>query len=399
MTELVILPPLKALHGQRGAYVLTRKYMEGVAAFARAWPGPVTSLVEISNTATTDMDHAEFAPDDPVTPIEIRPDTQAALAARLKDAALVFTFLSPSEAPLVALCQKVGVPLVFWAEYSPRTERQIMQAETANPLRRWRRLGWLNRATRMRRRMVGQAAGLQCSGQPVYEAYAGLSPDPMVFWDNRVRQAEILSDADLAGRATLLATGAPLRLAFGGRLIAMKGVQFLPEFAQKLCQMGTPFTLDIYGSGPLEADLQRRISAMGLAGHVALKGALDFRTQWLPTLKTQADLFICPHPQGDPSSTYPETMSCGLPTVGFANDAFTTIAAVSDSGWSVPIGDTTALARQVTKLHHARERINAHAKHARDFALEHCFEKTARRRATHLIACAGLSPPEIAGQT
>jgi hypothetical protein len=60
----------------------------------------------------------------------------------------------------------------------------------------------------------------------------------------------------------------------------------------------------------------------------------------------------------------------------------------------VPIGDTAALARQVTELHHARERINAHALCARDFALEHCFEKTAMRRATHLIAASRAVAPK-----
>jgi colanic acid/amylovoran biosynthesis glycosyltransferase len=396
MTELVVLPPLKAQLGQQGGYVLTKKYMEGVAEFAKTWPGPVTSLVEITQTPSTDMDHAEFALDHPDTPLEKRPDTQVALADRLKNAALVVTFLAPSEEPLVALCRKIGVPLVFWAEYSPQTEVQILKAGTTNPLRRWRGQSWLKGATNMRRQMVAQSAGLQCSGRPVYDAYADLSPNPMVFWDNRVRSAEIIADADLAERAAILRAGAPLRLAFGGRLIEMKGIQYLPEFAQKLRQMGIPFQLDVYGTGPREAYLRHQISARGLSDQVALKGALDFRTEWLPTLRAKVDLFICPHPQGDPSSTYPETMSCGLPTLGFDNEAFASIAEASDSGWTVPIGDTTALARQVATLHQDRDQMIAHARRARDFAQDHSFEETMQRRVSHFLAASqsGLPRPD-----
>lgn len=391
MTEMVVLPPLRAQRGAAGGYVLTRKYMQGVAQFAETWPGRVTSLVAFSKIPGTDMDLQEFTPAHPRTPIETRPDTAAGLQARLRDAALVVTFLSSSEARLVPLCRKIGVPLVFWAEYSPRTETQILQAQTANPLMRWRGQHWLNNATRVRRQMVAQSAGLQCSGQPVHDAYAADSPNAMVFWDSRVRSAEVMDDAGLTERAATLKAGAPLRLAFGGRLIGMKGVSFLPDFADKLRQSQVPFSLDIYGTGPLEPELKRQIAALGLGDQVVLRGALDFRTQWLPTLKRAVDLFICPHPQGDPSSTYPETMSCGLPTLGFDNEALATISAASDSGWTVPIGDTAALARNVAALHADRDQIIAHARRARDFASQHSFEKTKQRRVAHFLSVSKVS--------
>lgn len=389
MGEMIILPPLKARRGPQGGFVLTRKYIEGMAEFAKSWPGTVTSLVEMTDRPTTDMDRAEFARDHPNTPIEKRPEDKAGLTARLQDATLVVAFLSSVEAPLVALCDKIDVPLVFWAEYTPRTEAEILCTETVNPLRRWRGQRWLNKATQVRCHMVSQAAGLQCSGQSVYDVYGQLSAAPMVFWDNRVRAAEVLGEAELAARAAVLKSGAPLRLAFGGRLIKMKGVQYLPTFARKLRQAGVPFTLDIYGAGPLEAGLKSEILSFGLEDQVTLKGALDFRSGWLPTLKTQVDLFICPHPQGDPSSTYPETMACGLPTLGFANEALASVVAASESGWTVPVGDTSALVAQAAALHANRDAIVAHARRARDFAKDHCFEKTMERRVAHFMAASG----------
>ena len=390
--ELLILPPLKAVRGPNGGLILTRKYIEGVGEFARNWSGPVTSLVAFSQTPTTDMDHSEFFPGDPATPIEPRPESETTLAARIKDAAVVLAFLSPSEAPLFALCKRLGVPVVFFAEYSPATERQIIDAETTNPLLRLRRKLWIQRATHIRRGMAAEAAGLQLSGTPVFEAYRDCNPNSLLFFDNRVRTAEVMTATQMDAKAATLAQGAPLRLAFGGRLIAMKGVADLPKLAAELGRQHVPYTLDIYGSGPLEGALRQQIAAAGLDGTVRLRGALDFRTGWLPALKHETDLFICPHPQGDPSSTYPEVMSCGTAIAGYDNEAFSGIAAVSGSGWVLPMRDHRALARQIGGLHRDRSALITAARQARLFALENSFEKVFARRATQLAAASRIGP-------
>ena len=57
--ELIILPVLKAMRGPRGGLVMTQKYLNGAAAYAKTWPGPVTSLVELTDTPTTDMAQLE----------------------------------------------------------------------------------------------------------------------------------------------------------------------------------------------------------------------------------------------------------------------------------------------------------------------------------------------------
>ena len=87
--ELVLLPALSAQRGPRGGLILTRKYMTGTAELARTWPGPVTSLVSLSDTPTTNMDHAEYLPGEAETELEVRPATPEALAARLAKAAAV----------------------------------------------------------------------------------------------------------------------------------------------------------------------------------------------------------------------------------------------------------------------------------------------------------------------
>ncbi len=389
--ELILLPPLAAQRGPHGGLVMTQKYMNGAAAFARRWPGPVTSLVTLSSTPSSDMDHVEVTPGAFETELEVRPVGLDALAARIANAAVVLAFLSPFEAPTAALCKRLGVPIVFTSEYTPRTERQIVDADTRNPVLRLRRKLWIEQCERIRRRMLRDCAGLQCNGTPTYDIYKDLSPRSLLFFDNRVPQAGLVSDAVFGAKLDRLRAGKPLRLVFGGRLIAMKGVLELPKVAAELRRRNVPFTMDIYGSGDLEKTLAAKVAAMGLAGPVTLHGPLDFERGWLPTLREASDLFVCCHVQGDPSSTYSEVMSCGVPIIGYDNEALLGAIAQSGGGWATPLQDPGALADRIAILDKDRSDLVLAAKAARHFGRSHMFEPTMDRRAAHLIEASRLT--------
>jgi glycosyltransferase involved in cell wall biosynthesis len=179
--------------------------------------------------------------------------------------------------------------------------------------------------------------------------------------------------------------------------MVLLGVLELPKVAAHLARAGVPFTLDIFGAGPLAGALESRINGLGLSDRVAMRGVLDFETGWIPHLKRNADLFVCCHPQGDPSSTYPEVMSCGVPIAGYGNEAFRGIARESGCGWVVPTFDSAALARTIAGLERNRSAIVEAAGRARDFALRHAFEATFAARTAHLLrnsripGAAGLS--------
>lgn len=389
--ELILLPSLKAQRTPRGGLVLTKKYLSGVDEYAKNWPGRVTSLVAIDEHPTTDMDHVEVMPGGESPRIEIRPSDKHELASRIRNAALVMPFLSPYEAELAPLCRDLGVPLVFGTEYSPRTERQIIDAEVSNPLRRWRRKLWIAQAERKRRAALALASGVQCSGYPTYEIYRDLHPHAFLFFDNRVRSHDVIDAPVLEDKLTHLQSERPLRLVFGGRLIAMKGVLELPAVAAALRQRGVRFTFEIFGSGPLSGELERRIERMELAREVRLMGVLDFEKGWIPHLKSNADLFVCCHPQGDPSSTYPEVMSCGVPIAGYDNEAFAGIVRNDGCGWLAPTYAPARLADVVAGLDRRRDEIAAMARRSRTFAAMHAFEPTYVRRTRHLIARSRLS--------
>jgi len=382
--ELVVIPSIRARR-DAGGLMLTRKYVEGMRGYADRWPGPVTSLVRLTDDASHDMDPILHRPGAEPTGVEVLPDSIAGLSARLARAAVVLLFLARSERATTALCRDLGVPVIFIAEYSPRTEQQILRAEVAHPLIRARRRLWLWRTERIRRAMLAGASGLQCSGTPTYRHYQGLVPDTLLFFDNRVRAADVADDAALEATAARVQSGRPLRLVFGGRLAAMKGVMDLVRVARDLREREVEFVLDIVGDGPLRGELDGAIRAAGLEPRVRLRGPMDFASGWIPFLRREADLFVCCHPQGDPSSTYPEVMSCGVPIIGYGNEAFEGVVAHSGAGWVTPLRDVGGISREVARLHHARAEIVAHARRARDFAAAHVFEETYARRTEHLL--------------
>lgn len=389
--ELIALPSLRAHRGPNGGLVLTQKYLDGVEIYADYWPGPVTTLVELEDDANSNMDLVEIDPSNLRTGLELRPKDPEALAQRLASGAVALAHLAPAEAKMAALCHRIGLPIVMVSEYSPKTEKQIVNAGTRNLILRARRKLWIMGAERIRRNTLqNHAAGLQCSGTPTFDLYRSLSPDPLLFFDNRVQADDIISQNDLAAKCAQFTENRPLRLCFGGRLIAMKGVMDLPKIAQDLDALGVPYQLDIYGSGDLEQYLRSQISSLSLSDRVALHPPMDFNTGWIPTLKRDVDVFVCCHPQGDPSSTYPEVMSCGVPIVGYDNEAFAGIVRESGTGWQVPIHDTRAMARQISELHQNRSALQEASVRGRDFARTHCFEETFARRVNHLIELSRL---------
>ncbi len=392
--ELILFPSLKAQRAPSGKLIMTRKYLEGTARFVAHWPGTVTVLVDLDATPTDDMDRAEAEPEKMGFKLEVCPTDQSALEARLKTAAVALGFLSGRNCSIAAACEAVGVPLVCTTEYSPKTERQIAATElTGAPLRYVRRLLWLRGEERCRRRLLPRLAGLHCSGAPTHDLYARHVPSAVLFFDNRVLAEDVISADQVDAGAADLLSDRPLRLVFGGRLITIKGADDLPKVADGLRRRGVPFEMAIVGSGPLEEQIARDIDRLGLHESVSLLPPMDFRSGWVSFLRERADLFLCTHVQGDPSSTYPEAMSCGLPIVGYDNEAFAGVLARSDGGWSVPLRRADKMAEVVARLHNDRKDILRKARNAVAFAAEHSFEKTFARRAEHLREVSRLPRP------
>ncbi|MDY7107617.1 MAG: glycosyltransferase [Planctomycetota bacterium] len=384
---LYVLPSLRAGAGDEGGIVLTRKFIEGAAAYAERWPGPVVVCMRRRTGADTNLDHVEVDPADLPFGFQWLEDDAAGVARQIGGARLVLASLIDHHVRMATICARCAVPLVYVSEYCLQTRRQIIRAETANPLLRWRRQWWTMRIERQFEQALRLAAGVQCNGTPVHDAYQNVNPSALLYFDSRVRRDMLATPEVLEQRTRELLDGRPLRLAFSGRLIRMKGADHLLPVAAGLKRLGVPFTMDICGGGPLLDTLKLRILRLGLADRVRLRGVLDFRRELMPFITRHVDLFVCCHRQGDPSCTYLETMACGTPIAGYDNGAARGIVKHSTVGWLSALDRPRELAQRIARLDDDRSHLADAAETALAFARRHTFEETMQRRVDHMIEC------------
>lgn len=393
--EFVVIPALRAIPAPHGRFILTQKFIEGMEQFARGWPGRVTTVMRMTDESDGSLDHVEINPRDVPFGLEPIPPDPKSVERRLTGAQVVLVALVPDFADLASRCHRQDIPLVYIAETDLRTRRQMIDAETRHPLKRLRRKLRTTLAERTFRKAVSICAGVQCNGLPTYAAYHELNPHSIFFFDTRVSKSMLIDANRLEQRISRLLQPGPLRLAFSGRLTAIKGADHLPAMADELRRLGVKFDMQICGGGDLSPAIERDIQRLGLNDCITMRGVLEFHRELVPLMQDAVDLFACCHPQGDPSCTYLETMSCGVPIAGYDNDAFAGLVEQSGVGWTVPMNRPREMARVIARMDQDRDALANAARRARRFAAEHTLEKTFERRVDHMMA-ARFSPTAAA---
>jgi len=354
--SLLVIPNLPLTVRADGSYLVTKKFVEGMAFYAKAWDGPVVALMPVVDEASDNLDSVVVDPATLPFTIEVmRSSRRADVVEALRGAGVVMGGPFHWLRDVSSLCAEAGVPSVYNTEYSLTTRLQIVMANSRNPLRLARRSVWeVGEELMHYRRELAAADGVQCNGTPTYDAYKDLTPDPLLYFDTRVFESEVASDEELERANVRRRQGRPLQLAFSGRLNATKGVGDLIKVASELDRLKVPFALSIFGAGSLEQEMRLQVQRRGLADRVILPGVLD----------------------------------AGVPIVGYANAAFAGLVRGRKIGpaigWTVPLGDVRRMAEQIALLSRQREMLIEGARAALTFARQHTFERTFRRRVDHL---------------
>lgn len=378
---LVILPSLSANLSPGGGIRLTGKFVSGVEMVIEHWDGPVEVLIEQDKARHSgNLDDVWVMPQKLPFRVTVADFHSPAAKAVVARASVVQGGADHRLNHMPAWCGDMGVNYVMVSEYTLRTRLQIIDAEGLNPLSNWRRKLWAWRQEKANQAAVRASAAVQCNGTPTFHAYQPLNKNVMLYFDSRVTADMLPAEPRLARRDAPWSFAKPMRLVFSGRLSRMKGADHLPLVAQVLRDQQVPFTMDIYGDGPLVAELQETIARLGLQDLVRLGGVLDFASELMPRVRDTADLFVCCHRQGDPSCTYLETLACGVPIVGYGNEAFDGLMHLCPAGESVAMNDWPALAAVIAKLTREPRRLSEMAHLGLTFARDHAFENEFKRR-------------------
>lgn len=385
--ELLVISSLFMRRSARGAFLVTHKYLSGLEAYAKIWPGPVRTALRVIDCLEVNLDPVEYDPDATPVRLDETAETLARLTETVRGAALAMLPDDQFGRLAARACRAQKIPYVQVVEWDTHTRRRIIWEESPDWIRGGKRLLWTEAESLARHRSLTAAAGLQCNGAAAFDECRGWNKSVLPFYDSRVTTDMLVDEAALERRLAEMESGRPLRLVFSGRLAQIKGVHHLPAVAAALVKRGVAFTMDICGGGPLDADLRADIAARGLGDRVRLRGSLDFERELLPLVRSETDLFVCCHLQGDPSCTYLETFSCGVPIAGYDNGALRGYLREADVGWSVAAQKPERLADLIAELDRDRARVARAAREARAFALQHGFEETMRVRTQHLIEC------------
>lgn len=373
-----------------GEWVFDRKFYDGLLRYVEAWPGRVRCLAWQATAGELGFGSVAAVPE--VLPFDVvaLEAGQSVTAAHLAGAAVVLAAADDHrQLGVAAMCSRLGIRCAYVIEYVAETRHQINQLEAPNRWVRWRRDWFLRGRERERRAAFRACSGLQANGVPAYEAYRD-ARNPLLYFDTRVSRAQLISLPALEARLRTLREPRPLRLAFSGRLIAMKGADHLIDVAARLRERGVRAEWTLYGTGELEAPLRARVHRLGLSDTVRLPGAVDFRHELLPAIQKGCDLYVMLHRQSDPSCTYLETLACGIPIVGYENRAFSGLLRLADVGQGAPMDDIDGVVELLVQLDVQREEIARLSHEARHFAASHSFEDTFQRRVDHLLDLAAL---------
>jgi|APEBP8051073220_1049391.scaffolds.fasta_scaffold00173_66 Glycosyltransferase len=353
-----------------GALHLDDKFISGMSEYAARFPGEVVALTSQGPAPATPVPNMRYVSPDEI-PFHVQtsgldPDALSALSA---DVALLP--LLPWFAPHLGGARRT----VYVAEHSAQSRYAMEAVASTGRIARARlRLGFL-RWGRAMHRLAARGDGLQCNGWTAWNAFSGAHRRAMRYYDNRVT-SEVLTQS--ASREE--AASSTLRLAFSGRLLAIKGPADAVRVAERVRGEGHDVSLTIFGVGPEEQALR------ALAGPATtFAGSLDFRTEWVDMVPDLIDVMVLPHPQGDPSGTYLESMGVGVPVLGYANSHWRHLAEESGGGWAAPVGDVDSLASAIRALVDDRSSVARARAQGLAFMRTHTMEADFDARVDHLV--------------
>lgn len=367
--------------------LLDDKAVSGLAQYARHWPGRVHGVFREGPAAAIPFGRRRDPRELPFDVSLIAAGAPAPAEVVSGAAVVLASGDNYLDLPLARACQAQGVPLVYVIENTLRTRLRILAFEDRPLSARLRSAVW-HMLTEVRRRAAfRRAAGLAANGIPASRSYGKFGNETITFFDTRMTRAMLATPRELRAKVERLGRGEPLRLGFSGRLERLKGVDHLVPLARHLADAGLPFSLHIYGSGSLAADLREQVRSAGLARQVSLHGSVDFETQLVPSFRTGIDLFVCCHRQSDPSCTYMEAMGCAVPVAGYGNQALRGLLTLADAGL-VTQDRPEALAQAIVSLASRPQDHAAMMRAALDLSSLHDFETTFQRRVEQCVRVA-----------
>jgi glycosyltransferase involved in cell wall biosynthesis len=236
-------------------------------------------------------------------------------------------------------------------------------------------------------------------GLALMSRYGRYARNAKGFQDTSFLSSDILDADRLERRLSTLREHRPLHLVYCGRLAQRKGLSISLELIARAKALGAQLQLDIMGSGPERAALERLAASLEIADRVSFLGALPYDEALLERLGSYDAMLFTPTAEDTPRMIF-DGYAAGLPILGFDIGYVQERARQDSAAELLPRGSVAASAAVLNQLYREPERLIELSRNARAAATYHCadnwyarraewtFEAIARRKAVGTIQAA-----------
>jgi glycosyltransferase involved in cell wall biosynthesis len=312
---------------------------------------------------------------------------QRQVAELTRQAQVVHTTIGDALRPFcvaaVDIAHRARKPTVFVVD-----QDIVLRMEQSRPSLSWpRRIESLAHATLYQnqcRRACDRADLVMLKGRTTVDRYGQHARMLRPIEDTSYLSHEIVADAVVQSRTVrLLKRQDPLRLAFCGRLVDIKGVDTAIGLVAKARQAGADIIFDVIGGGPEAQRLRDLATDLGVAEVVHFHGAMPYGTELLQRLGGAHALLFTPRIDETPRMIF-DGYAAGLPLVARAIDYVLERSASEQATVLMP----SDLARQqseavatLVELDRNRQRLAELTRRALAAAHEHAADRWYARRA------------------
>jgi glycosyltransferase involved in cell wall biosynthesis len=215
-------------------------------------------------------------------------------------------------------------------------------------LQKVRHLLWLQGHSRPYRRLLRGSSLALLEGATVFDAYRELAPNPQQVLNVQITDDDRASSAELRAKQQSLRSVRPLRVAYTGRLVSMKGPEDWIFVLSDLDRRGIHFEATWLGDGPLAPSIRKMVREAGLGEKVFLPGAVP--REEARKVVEQSDIFLFCHKTQESPRCLLEALALGTPIIGYDSLHARHLTAASGGSCLVRINDTATLVSTVERL-------------------------------------------------
>ena len=305
------------------------------------------------------------------------------LLGLVRDAEVVHAGLDDVYRPIEFEGFRVGVQLNRVTLFVLDTDIVIQQRElaaSAGTVRRMRARAYGRIFEQMCRWGVARADLSLLKGSALMSRYGRYARNPREFQDTSFLARDIIDADHLEHRLATLGQARPLRLVYCGRLTPRKGLSSSLEILAGAISMGAQLRLDIIGSGPERAALERMAASLELTDRVTFVGAVPYDAALLQRLGTYDAMLFTPTAEDTPRMIF-DGYAAGLPVVAFDIGYVQERARQEQAAVLLPRGEIIAAAAALKALSLQPQRLLELSRNARAAATYHCADNWYARRA------------------